>query len=124
MTPNQLAKLVTQLKAGTLRLSPTDFTPYYQFERWHKAKYNAAAIRFIRKEGVLCGIDPTTWGCPPHEYPPPALDIAPKGKVYERLRPFRKEYVSKLMQEMPSRIAKWREELKMKKLEKQPKTPF
>lgn len=102
-------KLLEQLKDGGHKLSLTDFVPYYQYERWHKAKINQTQLRLIRQEARRIGIDPISWGCPPEELPKPMIDLAPRGKMHERLKPYRQEYIKKLLVNMPDKINQWKE---------------
>ena len=105
----KIRTVIQQLKEGSLMLKPTDFTPYYQFEHWHKAKINARGLKAIRREAFLLGIDPVQWGCPPEELSKPGIFVEPKGKLHQRLKPYKQEYISQLMEEMPLRIAQWKE---------------
>lgn len=103
-----LKRLLEQLKEGSHKLCLTDFVPYYQYEKWHKAKISPLMLRLIRKEARKAGIDPTSWGCPQEEPSKPLADVAPRGKVCERLKPYKQEYIQKLLVNMPEKIAQWK----------------
>lgn len=116
--------LLQSLRAGTKKLQATDFVPFYQYERWHKAAINNRTLLAIRKAAIAENVDPVQWGCPPVKVKAPMADLAPKGHKAEILRPFRKEYIEKCMQEMPAKIEAWRLQRREQKVMQQKQYPF
>ncbi len=116
--------LIQSLRDGTQKLQPTDFVPFYQFEKWHKAAINNRQLVRIRKIALAEGVDPVQWGCPEVKAKPPISDLPPKGHKAEILRPFRREYIERCMQLMPAKIEAWREEKRMQKEMQKKQYPF